>query len=297
MSKNKKKSNKKKLRLSSILSERNIALVSLLISGLTLYLGYVAYQKLLVDKVKTEQLSLVIELVNVIQNDEILITTYPKNFGPMGTGYAEQKSNIFSISTWDEFYIDYDIYIPGNFEWLLKTDNYLYNPLLPEKIAKSLLKFRIDLEPKYDLALDSVYSINALGTPPDSTAMLIKDIEHGFLMGNRKYINGMKGFVENAKYICYELNQYFKENKIENINPLIFEKSNLLYPYRQSKFDRVKREYNYNNAQTNMYFEVNRNIRKKSDSLDNINIDSLERSEIMAKFIDKELLKIERLAD
>jgi len=286
-----------KKKLSWIFSERNISFLSLVISGLTLYLGYIAYNKLLVDNVKTEQLNLVIELVETIQKDEIKITSYRNEMGFMG-GPAEQKGNIYSISTWDEFNLDYDIYLLGNFTWELKSDEYLFNPLLPETIAKSLHKFRTDLHPRWDIKIDTMQVLRAIGKSPDSTYLYLGNMPRAELqMGMWMYTGGMRGFVSNAKNVRNEIIDYFSQNQIETINPLIFEKANIWYPYNQSKFDQIKRQFDYNDAQTHMYFEVHKNIRRKSDSLRNTKIDSLERRKIIDEFIESEVLKIEELSN
>ena len=270
---------------SYIISDRIIALISLIVSILTLCLGYKAYNKFLVDNVKTEQLELVIKLVEVIQDDEIKLTWYGDRIGFMGAGPAQQIGNVYSISTWNEFNIEYDIYVPGNFSWELKSDEYLFNPLVPKKIAKSLYRLRTDLKPRWDVEVDTMRVLIALGKSPDSSYSYLGNMPHGRMqLGMRKYMGGMKGLVANAQNVRNSIIEYFKKNGIESINPLIFDKANSLYPYNQSKYDRIKRQYNFTNEQTDLYFKIERKIRRKSDSLFDVGMDSTQRRKIMNQF-------------
>ncbi|MBG47657.1 MAG: hypothetical protein CML05_05135 [Pseudozobellia sp.] len=210
-------------------SEKNIARYSLIISILTLFLGYVAYKKFLANNFKNEQLNLVIEVVRTIQNDSIQVNRYTKEWGPMGTGPNERIGNIFGIGNF-EIKNNYDLYIPGDFRWSLKTDNYLFNPLLPENIAATLVRLRTDMDPQIGIKLDTLKYLHTLGNPPDSNLFLIRDLPNDFIIGNRKYNGGMQGFVRNTKNVTEEIIKYFEDNNIKTINPLIFENQELIFP-------------------------------------------------------------------
>nr|WKN38967.1 hypothetical protein K4G66_09660 [Tunicatimonas sp. TK19036] len=254
--------------ISKGLSEKTLPWLSFAVSALTLILGYVAYEKLLADQVRTEQLTLVIKLTEVIQDDVMIITSY--GVTPSFGFPPKQEGNIYAISTWEEFKLDYDIYSINAFEWELESFKYLYNPLLPEAIAKSLFKFRYDFQSLPIMSLDSLAYFRVIGNPIDTTKFYssLKDVIPEIGLFYWKYNGGMENFVANAKSVREEIVKYFESSGIETINPLIFETANRRFPYNMSKYDQVKKEHNLTDAQTEKWFEALEKMRDIPEELD-----------------------------
>ncbi len=247
--------------------ENILSILSLIVSVLTLYLGYVAYQKFLDDRVKTEQLDLVVELVDVLQKEEIVITMYPK-YKHWMLGHAQQEGNVYAVGTWQDYKLDYDIYLPEQFSWYMKVDDYIFNPLLPEEISEAIIKFRFNWEFAWDTKIDSLDYFPVIGNKRDTTIYYsstddMLKMQHSL----QRYKGGMRAFVNNANNLTNSIRQYFGDENIGSVNAVIFNKAKEKYPYNMSSFDRTKRKYNFTDEQTEIYLNWSETSRKIMDSM------------------------------
>ena len=203
-----------------------IAIISLIVSFITLVFSFYIYTRQISNDARKSQLNLVLELVEVIQNDPIAINSFGVRrdtvYGPLNT----QKDNIFTISNWKDEELKFDLFISGNYKWPMESDKFLSNPLLPKNIAEAMYRFRTDYSSSFNTKIDTINPYLVLGIPTKRLNSIdLRNTTSDFEFGQRIYNGGTKNFKNNAKSIRKEIIEYFKNNDIEFINPILIDES------------------------------------------------------------------------
>ncbi len=133
-------------------TSNTISAMALVVSSLTLSLGYLAYKKFLLKQAQQKQLDIVLDLIKHIHADRNECTIYniarlPQKpislFGIVNDPSFNTSSKVYFIKAVEpSFKATYE-YSHEKIRWSFYDDFYL-NPLLPNDIAQRLKVFKID---------------------------------------------------------------------------------------------------------------------------------------------------------
>ncbi len=189
-----------------------ISLAALIISGLTLFLGFKAYKKLLAQEASKKQLEVVNNLVNNIVSSSILLSMRNIKKSIFHPGYY----NIFDFAAkpfveGDEarnmVVLSVDLY---NTEFLQIFKD-IRNPLLPPEIA------------------DRIYAFSGIGFPSKLTAKQIEapvyiigynpaQIRREVNVPQIQLYNGLNDWLQICKNVQSSIFEWYKEKGIKKIN-------------------------------------------------------------------------------
>jgi len=207
--------------ISSFISSENISLIisvlSFIISGLTLLLGYKAYRKFLVQHASVKQLDLVLNLIEEIHNSEVSLKIIRRVNEGQGTTYV--KKNIFGFATWGNLKEkeEYDMHIPSDHKFEFIPLLNLNNPLLPKGIANSIKEFYDHFILEHtELKEKSNYII--IGDEDNESSNDLNDISLTSFYG------GLNQFIVDCKYIRLEINKWLKKHGVKDINSNIIDR-------------------------------------------------------------------------
>lgn len=182
-------------------------MLSLVVSIATLSLGYIAYQKLLVQEAKKEQLKLVLQLIAIISESEFDVT-FLRN-GNDSNFRSYHRVNFFTLNTkiniGDAYYEVF--YAPDYVLDFEKLYHLLSNPLIPRAISASFLSNN-SLVTSKSLLDEKEFFI--LGTPKEGVAFP----EYA----SRKIDGGMERFLRDARVITFNVKYWLEKSGVSDIN-------------------------------------------------------------------------------
>jgi hypothetical protein len=197
-------------------SDKSTLIVSwlgLLVSAITLILGYVAYNKFLNQKVSEIQLTVVLELIDAIYKYTFHIQVEAKHDNG-GVSGSSLKKNLFQLAAAGVLPVDspdnIEILIPNNYVFSFPAWKFIANPLLPNAISKELKGMRHDL------------TIRGTDTSKVERFMIIgevdKEITNGTHIALSSYIDGYAGFLSRCRSIDSAIKAWLKKHGLQDLN-------------------------------------------------------------------------------
>jgi hypothetical protein len=145
-----------------------IALIALVVSILTLILGFIAYRKLLVHEASKAQMSLILKVINDFNRSPIRISgrDYEKH-----TTKKLMEMTIFGYSGKVKYPSNqnHELIFPSGwfYDFYTMLINLSDNPLTPKKIHEILIQFRRDVVIEIAEEGKELTSVFLIGIPPE----------------------------------------------------------------------------------------------------------------------------------
>lgn len=187
----------------------------LLISLLTLYLGFLAYKKFLNKSLKKSQLELVLQLIDSFHKSEILLTIVQFVDERPLTGLYSQ--NIFQLADGGNVNTEsnYKIYETVGNNWVFPPFEFLNNPILPSDISYMLMNLYKGFE-----------FINNQPSQNETFFVIGHHKESVFNEPSmlRQYKGGLYGFLNDIIRINKALRKWLDDNVVTDLNETILKK-------------------------------------------------------------------------
>lgn len=189
-----------------------ISFASLVISGVTVIVGWKVYQKFLSQKLAENQLQVVLDLIQAIYKNVFNMTTVRRH-GSEGMGYGYDYKNLFQLANGGALEADspynYPIILLESYTFTFEPWTFLSNPLLPDRIAKKLHAFH-----------DSIVMIPA---KPEKLMvyMVIGKMKKNYTgpeFALSQFEGGFSGFLGHCAAIDYEVKKWLKDHGLTDLN-------------------------------------------------------------------------------
>lgn len=112
-----------------------IGIISFILTCLTLWIAYLAYERFAYQQIQSKQIEVVTELVEYIHKSPIHLSVFNKGSGMFNNLTLFELSNMESIPD------SLEIYFKEGYEYPVVFDTYIRNPLIPKEIADVLINF------------------------------------------------------------------------------------------------------------------------------------------------------------
>lgn len=189
-----------------------LAVIGIIISVLTLWLGYVAYKKFLVNQLVSEQLQLVLQLIKFLSDNKINLTfTSIREDGGQGSSFWSK--NLFEVAWFYKNDIrSRRLYKPDDRHQMLVPGEILHNPIFPNSISNSLWKinerFTVSEDRKSELQGDFVF----IGAEHDELSF--EDLLYS-------YEGGYEAFLHDCYIVKLAITKWLKQHGIDDLNDKI----------------------------------------------------------------------------
>ena len=189
-----------------------ISFTSLVVSGITIIVGWKVYQKFLSQKLAENQLQVVLDLIKCIYDNVFNITTVRRHdSGVKGASY--NYKNLFQLANSGTLEADsiynYPILLLESHKFSFKPWAFLSNPLLPNPIAKKLLAFAdsIVIRPAEPNELEMYMVIGKIKKDYTGPEVAISQFE-----------GGLSGFSVHCAAIDFEIKKWLKNHGLTDLN-------------------------------------------------------------------------------
>jgi hypothetical protein len=184
---------------------------SLVVSALTLWLGWAVYQKFLTQKLAETQLSVVLDFVQAIYESEISMWI-EKQIGKNIVGHRDTR-NLFELSDSEgmyeeEEYANYRVFSSSAFSIEFKYGKFLRNPLLPNAISKELYSFKKGF----------MSTIDVTKNPGNHVFLGKREVEDGGNGIGAEFKGGYKGFIQHCTALDLSIKSWLKKHGIKDLN-------------------------------------------------------------------------------
>lgn len=213
-----------------------ISASSLLVSLVTLCLGWVAYNRFLSQKLGENQLTVVLDFVQAIyQSDFSMWVETRKDGGVVG---HRSSGNLFQLSKGkstqqqdlhDEFYV----FTPSVHSLNFKGWDFLQNPLLPNAISKELYAFRKSFQTA-STTLESTKAYIILGEIKEGDDNAVAEVE---------FKGGYKAFIEHCTALDLAIQSWLEKHGLHDLNQHVVNTSPFNYYTKQKYYEVDKADY------------------------------------------------------
>jgi len=209
---------------------------SLVVSALTLWLGWAVYQKFLTQKLAETQLNVVLDFVQAIYESEISMWI-EKRMGEHIVGHRDTR-NLFELSDnegmyTEEKYANYRVFSYSAFSIEFKYGKFLRNPLLPNAISKELYSFKKGFMPTIDV-------IENPGNHIFLGKMQTEDRGNGI---GAEFKGGYKGFIQHCIALDISIKSWLKKHGIKDLNQHIVNTSSFDFYTKGNSYKLDEYEY------------------------------------------------------
>jgi hypothetical protein len=189
-----------------------ISLLALLVSGLALLLGYIAYNKLLAQEASKAQMKLILDVIDKLNHTPVQVLG--QNIEQVG-GSTAFITTLFGFSKKRKKDENLQIIYPDN--WLNNFENILIefsdNPLIPKKLHEVLINYRNSYEYHMRVEIPTTERIYLIGFQPYSVDPKVIKF--------RGYKGGINGFYNFVDAFTSAIQEWLRKQGLKDIDSFV----------------------------------------------------------------------------